>query len=276
MSISKKITQGSIMLIMMIVISTFAIMACDSLNIVEEDKSKNVFFNIIEKSTEDINIVRLNHMNENQLSKGLTMENPTILYVSSENKVTNEIVELNQASNIEDVINVKNDYNLILSTDYKDLLDRDLNQMYSYTLPTEPIKSALMPSVSKARFYLKSKGFSDFEIDEMIDNANGDELDLVPLVLRMQSLEEVGNQVSAFPGFLISNAYAQTTDDFIRCGAVAIGADILWALGTSDSKKWSKKAIKKAFKEVAKRALGPIGVAISVVTFSVCLVESTY
>ncbi len=59
--------------------------------------------------------------------------------------------------------------------------------------------------------------------------------------------------------------------DFLRCGAVAIGADALWALGGSSASAWSRAAMKKAFTAVAKRFLGPIGVAIAAVSFGVCL-----
>ena len=53
----------------------------------------------------------------------------------------------------------------------------------------------------------------------------------------------------------------------------AIGADVLWALG-SDGVKWKKKAIKKAFGAVAKRMLGPIGVAFAIVTFGICMANA--
>jgi len=63
-------------------------------------------------------------------------------------------------------------------------------------------------------------------------------------------------------------------EDFLKCAAVAVGADALFALGGSSATAWSAAALKRAFSAVAKRFLGPIGVAIAVVSFSLCLAES--
>jgi hypothetical protein len=56
------------------------------------------------------------------------------------------------------------------------------------------------------------------------------------------------------------------------CAAIAVGADILWSLGDS-SVKWTTKSIVKAFSKVAKRFLGPVGVAIAIVSFGMCIAE---
>lgn len=63
-------------------------------------------------------------------------------------------------------------------------------------------------------------------------------------------------------------------EDFLKCAAVAVGADALFALGSSSATAWSAAALTRAFSAVAKRFLGPIGVAIAVVSFSLCLAES--
>lgn len=51
----------------------------------------------------------------------------------------------------------------------------------------------------------------------------------------------------------------------------ALGVDLLFSLGSSSATVWSMAAIKSAFKTVAKRMLGPIGVAIAVVDFGLCM-----
>lgn len=61
--------------------------------------------------------------------------------------------------------------------------------------------------------------------------------------------------------------------DFLTCAAVAVGADALWALGGSSASAWTAAAMTRAFSAVAKRFLGPVGVAIAVVSFGVCLAE---
>ncbi len=64
-------------------------------------------------------------------------------------------------------------------------------------------------------------------------------------------------------------------EDVLFCAAVALGADFLYgttALGNAGD-KWTKKAIVKAFGKIATRMLGPIGTAITVGTFGMCLWE---
>lgn len=67
-----------------------------------------------------------------------------------------------------------------------------------------------------------------------------------------------------------------TQDDFVRCGVVALGGDALWALAGSSASVWTAAAAKTAFSAIARRFLGPVGVAIAVVSFGVCLGETYY
>lgn len=136
---------------------------------------------------------------------------------------------------------------------------------------TSELLTVMAPAVIEAKNYLKRKGFSELEIGEMISQEGGSEVDLIPLVSTMSNLERSNFTSFYFSDILIAPALAITSQDIFNCGMAAIGADILWALGSSNASKWSKKAIKKAFGVVAKRALGPVGVAIAVVSFGTCL-----
>lgn len=55
------------------------------------------------------------------------------------------------------------------------------------------------------------------------------------------------------------------------CIAAGIGADALYSLAISGGTTWSAAALTTVFSRVASRFLGPIGVAIAVVSFGVCL-----
>lgn len=55
------------------------------------------------------------------------------------------------------------------------------------------------------------------------------------------------------------------------CALAAVGADVLWALGQSTASTWAVPMMIKAFKKVAIKVLGPIGVAITAVSFGLCL-----
>lgn len=136
----------------------------------------------------------------------------------------------------------------------------------------------LQPALTEAKNYLYSKGFTNNEISQMIASENGHELDLIPLVMTMVELE--GNSIAStnlnLSSFFGYSAFAQSAPELTSgeigwCALAAIGADILIQLGNSSASSWSKSAIKKAFGAVAKRALGPIGVAIAVVSFGICI-----
>ncbi len=55
------------------------------------------------------------------------------------------------------------------------------------------------------------------------------------------------------------------------CALGALGVDSGWALGGSNATAWTMLSIRKAFTTMAKRFLGPIGVALAVGSFSFCL-----
>ena len=68
-----------------------------------------------------------------------------------------------------------------------------------------------------------------------------------------------------------------TWGDVGRCALVAIGADILYSLGAESGEgaaKWAVKKLVKTFARVASRFIGPIGTAIAVVSFGICLGEA--
>ena len=61
------------------------------------------------------------------------------------------------------------------------------------------------------------------------------------------------------------------TNEVLDCALAAIGADALFAFGGSTATAWTAAAVTKAFSAVAKRFLGPVGVAIAVVSFGICI-----
>lgn len=156
------------------------------------------------------------------------------------------------------------------------------NQNNQVSFPIEEINSSLLPLISNAKQYLYTKGFSERQIQNMIVSEHGTEQDLIPFVTTLANIE--GNQQVAsnkvkinFSDFFASSAYAKLNgNDYIRCALVAIGADVLFALGSSSAATWTVAIMSRAFSAVAKRFLGPIGVAIAVVSFGVCIGEAYY
>lgn len=151
------------------------------------------------------------------------------------------------------------------------------NEMYPIDIPIESVTTSLQPLISEAKQYLYSKGFTDNDIQSMIIENEGSEEDLVPLVMSLTNIENNQQNVAhSFPNLFMNSAYAKeiTWSEVGQCAMVAIGADILYALQGSTASSWTIPAMKKAFGAVAKRMLGPIGVAVAVVSFGLCLYQA--
>jgi len=146
------------------------------------------------------------------------------------------------------------------------------NINYEIEVPVQNVVASLNPLVNESKQYLYTKGFTEQGIQQMIVEQGGTEQDLVPFVMSLTHIEH--NQISVarnYSDFFVNSAYANKMNPYVKCALVAIGADVLWALGGSSASAWTMVAMKKAFGAVAKRLLGPIGVALAVVSFGVCL-----
>lgn len=281
-NVTFKVAKGMIAIFtikLILFLGVFIFQSCtsDKESLIENEQNKSDFFISLNTSMKNINSVKLNRIPKGNFmhSKVSSSDDGSFIYLAYEDGTLHDSEDFEHIDNLNDLVIIQNDYDLILSTNYQEIIDNDLNELHTYQVQTEPIISALQPSVIQAKEYLYNKGLTEQDIYDIIAEENGTELDLVPLVMHMANIEKTGEVALDFSDIFISKAYAQTSDDFIRCGAVAIGADILYALATQDSAKWTRKAMGKAFGAVAKRALGPIGVAIAVVSFGVCLAEAS-
>ncbi len=175
-------------------------------------------------------------------------------------------------TSIQELSNMINSYNAIVQYE-----SSSSNYAYQLNVPIENIKISLIPLISESKQYLYSKGFSDYDISEMMKENNGTEEDLILFVMSLTQAEKSSDVSFNLNTLFINTAFAKLdTNDYIRCAVIAIGADVLWSLGTSDSSKWTKVAMKKAFGVVAKKLLGPFGVCIAVVSFGICIAEAHF
>lgn len=175
-------------------------------------------------------------------------------------------------TSIQELSNMINSYNAIVQYE-----SSSSNNAYQLKVPIENIKISLIPLISESKQYLYSKGFSDYDISEMMKENNGTEEDLILFVMSLTQAEKSSDVSFNLNTLFINTAFAKLdTNDYIRCAVIAIGADVLWSLGTSDSSKWTKVAMKKAFGVVAKKLLGPFGVCIAVVSFGICIAEAHF
>ena len=176
-------------------------------------------------------------------------------------------------TSIEGLSNLISEYDAILQYD-----PTISNSNYQFNIPIENLTNSLQPLVSESKNYLYSKGFTNQDIQNMIVEEGGTEEDLIPFVMSLTQIESNPQNTNNYSELFVNSSYAVGLDanDYVRCGMIAIGADVLWSLGGSSASTWTVAAMSKAFGAVAKRFLGPIGVAIAVVSFGVCIAEAYY
>jgi len=179
------------------------------------------------------------------------------------------IQEIESVQNINDLQSIASKYAAsFMIADFSESLE-------DVILISEAKTSASLASmVIQSKQYLYSLGMTDDDIQQMLQEENADESTLVPFTL---ALIEHDNscyyaQVRNDHFSLIPCAYAAVDWKQVgQCSLHAIGADIFFGLGTSLTKTWTKAAIKKAFKVAAEKIVGPVGVAITVVDFALCM-----
>jgi len=127
---------------------------------------------------------------------------------------------------------------------------------------------ALNPLILDSKNYLYGKGFTETEIQEMLAEENAEESDLVPFVMALAEEEEYQ---ANHPEEYEPNSRGDI--DWKRAGRCAfetIGGDILDELFKHPAKSWGKPLLKRVFKKVATKMLGPVGAVVAVVDFSMC------
>lgn len=221
----------------------------------QKNKIGQILFNKINSSTS-----RLDDSNES-------------IYLEFPEGTSNKALDMyTQTNSLQDLSNLIDKTNAVVQYD-----PTTSNSTYEINVPIEVIVNSLNPLIIEAKNYLYTKGFTKQDIQNMLVEENGKEEDLIPFVMSLTHIEKGGTYTQNFNLPFVNYAYARlSANDYIRCAAVAIGADVLWALGGSSAASWGILAMKKAFKAVAMRMLVPIGVAISVVSFGVCITEAYY
>jgi hypothetical protein len=116
-----------------------------------------------------------------------------------------------------------------------------------------------------------SKGATNQDITDMLQEEGAEDIDLIPFVKALTAVEQNQYTVRNISVPFITEAKA--LPKFIECGITALGGDALYALSQSGASSWTWGAMKTAFKSIAKKFLGPIGVAVAVVSFGLCMLS---
>lgn len=209
--------------------------------------------------------------NLNDLNFSTESVNPNLLtfYVdfgSSASTITQSL--LTQSITVEQIAELINDYNA--KVEYTP----DANNMsYPRQVDIAPLIGDLQPLLVASKNYLYSKGFSESELQTMIQEENAQELDLIPFAMLLTSIEHDQSLAKNSNNFSFFNAaYAQNNPDkWKNCALKAIGMDFFVSAGSEVNHSWGSEAMKKAFKAIATRMLGPWGVLVAVATYALCM-----
>jgi hypothetical protein len=271
----------------------FTFQACSTEENPEPEVTNDSFAKTLEFTTFNlVHNLQLSNVTDLPVKKHSTSELLYLLNLNGQKLANTDFI--NSIQNLEDLVMARNAYGLDIRTGSQMAAIAKNDAANGQDIPPgeEPVSvheideaeaiAMLQPMIEEARAYLESQGFTQDEIDAMIAENEGTEYDLVLLALLMQELQNIpqdGNAVDAATGdegaVAMSQGNELTDQEIINCIIIAIGADALWALGGSGASSWAKKDIKRAFKAIAKRFLGPIGVAIAVVSFGLCILNES-
>lgn len=145
----------------------------------------------------------------------------------------------------------------------------------SYSISIDAAKQSLEPTLIEAKNYLRSKGLTDNDIDDLLTaDADGpamSESDLIPVVMQLIAEEQNQNAMASvkFSNVFIQSAYASQIGS---CAGDALGISAITAVVNGGLyTKAGKALLKKAIRKVASRSLGWVGAAIFTYEFGDCM-----
>jgi hypothetical protein len=272
--LNSKIVKGSVLLITIKCLFIFSVIIIQSCSNFDDEKSPKIkeSFNLskIEIGKTKISV---KEKTSNMINKRSLDDNSQDIYlVSLDGDASLSDADFQNISNsVYDFYSLNQvlmDYNL--STSLKPN-NGESDPVLVVNVNEQELLETLNPAIQEAKNYLKNKGFKDNDIIDMINEEGLEETDLIVLVSVLSSYENADFTSYSLQSMFVTPTFALDGYDVIMCGIAAFGADVIWALGTQDATKWTVKAIKKAGAAVGKRLLGPIGVAITLVSFGTCL-----
>ena len=281
---TKKFAKGMFGLLVLNCIILFSVMLFESCKKNESSVEKNdfalkKFLSAVKTETAAIGGQHLDGDNAQNGSQSKIAVNADVIYGAAESIY----IDFPQPIGYETYTLFQNTNTIQELTDLINVTDATIqysptptNSAYEINVDLQPIMNSLNPLVNEAKQYLYSKGLTENDIQEMVISEGGKQEDLIPFVLCLAHYENTQLlSKNNYPEIFINSAYAVIdAEDYKRCALAAIGIDLMYAVQTSNITSWSLPVVKKAFGVVAKRALGPIGVAAAVISFGYCMYEA--
>ncbi|MBQ9230033.1 MAG: hypothetical protein IJ190_02520 [Prevotella sp.] len=188
------------------------------------------------------------------------------------------IDRLSEIETIEDMARLSHE----CAADYE--LAGEGTEGYVVAISQEALYGSLEEMIAQSKEYLKSKGMTDDDIQEMLDENDADESSLVVFAWGLSIVEcEETNAESENSGLtsfipctrVKASGLSPTARQVIGCAVSAIGLDIINYFQQSATKKWTAAIIKRMFKAYLPKVMGPAGTALIIVEFTRCMVYTS-
>jgi len=217
------------------------------------------FLSVLFSSSESIGSLPVELVTENSVmtrSSNLNTEDTQIIYLSFSEPITPAVQGMvENVNSIYGLVNLSDRIGFEINRSPRPIeLNPELNPELQMEISAEMALANLLPLVGEARQFLKSNFlFTNQDIENMLIENDAHEVDLVLLVM----------EITATSGGIQNSGW--------YCLAAALGVNALWSMQGSSATKWTKQAIKVAFRSIARKAKGPIGAGIAVVVFGLCM-----
>lgn len=151
---------------------------------------------------------------------------------------------------------------------------------YVIAISQEALYGSLEEMIAQSKEYLKSKGMTDGDIQEMLDENDADETSLVVFAWGLSAVEyEEANAdsedsfdlTSFIPCTRASASINIRTGVIVGCAIEALGFDIYNYFKKSSTYKWTVALVKRMFKAYLPKVLGPAGAVITLAQFMICV-----
>lgn len=224
------------------------------------------------------------------------------IYINYPEGTSNKVKELTQ------YVTTAADISALYRHTAANFYDRPIDgSSYKVSMSKSKARETLQSLLPEAKSYLRSQGMTDEDIDKMVQEYHGDQLDLILTAMCLMDQEYESQEqlalknksvISGFPSLFVTKAYAS---DFIPsdgkyigddkkigeedlkiipkaffqtvldCGLRALVGKAVGSFIINGAVLLSPASIRLAFGAIASKVLGPIGTAIAVVGFSYCM-----
>lgn len=264
-----------------IVLMTFVVQSCSN-EIFEENsvtEAKINFLNSAKIGISNLNGVLINSKNNSTLAKS-TNYNEDYATISVYSLPESNFTDFQTLDNISSFNQLTRIDGTELQVSYidgstSDNISDSQDLIRSYSISIEAAKQSLQPTLVEAKNYLRSKGLTDNDIQNLLTadeyGPAMSESDLIPTVMQLIAEEQNINSVASlnFSNVFIQSAHAS---DIGNCAGDALGISAIAAVVNEGLYTSAGKALlKKAIRKVASRALGWVGAAVFTYEFGDCM-----